>query len=186
MSGDIITLKQNNATGTDIPFDATIYDHTFGYDLRAEPHYYQPDERAERDGVPRSRGGLFSGTLHLPAVPQIPLPPSPSRWTRPLPTVSSIAYTDAASGGSTLTSTTGGDEIYTTVTFSEPVWETVSDSIGFPHIVYRVGAVGAETRYDIVADTATLASGDCQETGTEANDKKVYTCRYDTIWCAER
>ena len=119
--------------------------------------------------------------FRTPAVPTAAKPrPSPFRWTPQTPTISSTAYYSEAAGTNTLSSTTGADEIYTIVTFSEKQRETVSDTIGLPRIAYRIGSTGTETEYDIIASDGTLASGDCQETGTNTNDGKIYTCRYDT------
>ena len=44
--------------------------------------------------------------------------------------------------------------------------------------VYAYQFGGTEYQYDIIADDGTLATGDCQETGTGNSDGKVYTCLY--------
>ena len=68
-----------------------------------------------------------------------------------------------------------GHDIYTRVTFSEPVGHTAGNGAGArPEIHYTVGAT--KTQYDIVANSATLASGDCKPGA--ATPASVYVCYY--------
>ena len=93
------------------------------------------------------------------------------------PTVSSAAYYSDAATSKALTGTVkGGTPIYTKVTFSEKVTHTAGNGASArPEINYSVG--GSSTQYDIVANTATLASGDCKPGAAPL--ASVYVCRYD-------
>ena len=104
--------------------------------------------------------------------------PTRASWVKEtvVPTISSVAYKDAASGGNTLSSVAGSDAIYSVLSFSETLAETAGDgSAARPKIVYRIGSSGTETQYDIIT-SGSLASGDC----IADSDNDVYTCRYDT------
>ena len=92
------------------------------------------------------------------------------------PTVSSAAYYSDAALSASLTGTVkSGNDVYTKVTFSEKVGHTVGDGDSArPEINYTVGST--ETQYDVVANTATLASGDCQPSA--APPASVYVCYY--------
>ena len=95
------------------------------------------------------------------------------------PSVSSVSYVDRFSGGSALSTATGRDDIYTVVVFSEKVAERVgSGDLALPKIAHRTGSGGSESVYRVVASGATLASGECKETGTGSDDGKRYTCYY--------
>ena len=98
------------------------------------------------------------------------------------PTVTSVVYKDAATGGNDLTAVTGANkDIYSIISFSEELAEhEATDSTARPVIVHRVGSGGTEVQYDIVSHSATLQTGDCSAPGTGANKNKVYTCRYTT------
>ena len=95
------------------------------------------------------------------------------------PTVSSITYNDTADGtGNTLTNLPLTGTVYSIVTFSEPITQTVAnDSTAEPGIWYKTSASAAEVQYDIIA-SGTLSSGDCKNIGTNANTNKIYSCRY--------
>ena len=106
------------------------------------------------------------------------LTPTHAGWVKETvaPTVASVAYKDAASGGNTLSSVVGSDAIYSVLSFSEALGETAGDgSAARPKLVYRIGSSGTETQYDIIT-SGSLASGDC----IADSDNDVYTCRYDT------
>ena len=92
------------------------------------------------------------------------------------PTVSSVAYYSDASTSTSLSGTAkGGSDVYTKVTFSEKVKHTANDGTSArPEINYTVG--NTSTQYDIVANTATLASGDCKPTAAPLTT--TYVCRY--------
>ena len=94
------------------------------------------------------------------------------------PTVSSAAYySDAATTTSLSGTVKSGNDIYTKVTFSEKVGHTAGDGDGArPEINYAVGS-GTATQYDIVANTATLASGDCKPSATPP--ATMYVCYYE-------
>ena len=53
-----------------------------------------------------------------------------------------------------------------------------TDNTARPKIVYKTGSAATETQYHIVSPTNTLDSGECHETGTGVDDKKIYTCKY--------
>ena len=93
------------------------------------------------------------------------------------PTVSSAAYYSDAAASTSLSGTVkGGSDVYTKVTFSENVGHTAGTGASArPEINYKVGS-GSDVQYDIVANTATLASGDCKP--TSAAPASVYLCRY--------
>ena len=93
------------------------------------------------------------------------------------PTVSSAAYYSDANASTSLSGTVkGGSDVYTKVTFSENVGHTASTGASArPEINYKIGS-GSDVQYDIVANTATLASGECKP--TSAAPAKVYLCRY--------
>ena len=68
-----------------------------------------------------------------------------------------------------------GADVYTKVTFSEDVTHTAGDGAAArPHLSYRIA--GVATRYDIVAPSAALASGDCRPAHATRTD--VYACRH--------
>ena len=81
------------------------------------------------------------------------------------PTVTSAAYySDAAASTSLAGTVKGGSDVYTKVTFSENVGHTASTGASArPEINYKIGS-GSDVQYDIVANTATLASGECKPT----------------------
>ena len=71
-----------------------------------------------------------------------------------------------------------GEDIYMKVSFSENVRHTAdTDADARPEIAYKIGSA-AEQQFDIVADTATLKSGECQPDAAPPAD--VYECRYTT------
>ena len=93
------------------------------------------------------------------------------------PTVT-LAYQNQPSGGSAITSVVPGSDIYTVVSFSEPVQEVVHDGAAArPGIFYQAQNSGsvtvAEAQYDIIM-SGSLASGDCKATTA----RRVYVCRY--------
>ena len=92
------------------------------------------------------------------------------------PTVNGAAYYSDAGTSSPLSGTVkSGNDIYTKVTFIETVGHTASDGArARPEINYTVGST--QTQYDIVANNATLASGDCKPRG--APPANVYVCYY--------
>ena len=94
------------------------------------------------------------------------------------PTVTSAAYYSDANTSTSLSGTVKHPtKVYTKVTLSEKVTHTEGDGTeARPEILYTVGSTD-DTRYDIVANTATLASGDCKP--TTAPPASVYVCRYD-------
>ena len=96
-----------------------------------------------------------------------------------LPTVSSSNtgyYSDSALGTELSGSVKSGTDIYTKVSFSEVIGETVAnDNTARPVISYSLA--GTDTQYDIIA-SGSPASGDCVESGSGASDNKQYTCRY--------
>ena len=93
------------------------------------------------------------------------------------PTVSSAAYySDAATSIALSGTVKSGNDVYTKVTFSETVGHTAGDGAGArPEINYTIGS-GSDVQYHIVANTATLASGDCKP--GSAPPASVYVCRY--------
>ena len=181
--GSIITLKQNNAAGTDISFTASISDNVY-------------NESNGQNYITINPTSALSGTVYLAIAPHRTMSGDNSYTCysstdkinksvtfavdQTAPTVSSVNYYKDEAGTNTLTTVGGVDEVYSVVTFSDRMREVVSDTVGLPRIAYKIGSTGTEVEYDIVASTATLASGDCKETGTGSNDKKVYTCRLDT------
>ena len=94
------------------------------------------------------------------------------------PTVTSSAtgyYTTSALATELSGTVKTGTDIYTKVTFSEAVGNTVADdSTARPVISYALA--GTDTQ-DIIA-SGSPASGDCVESGSGATDNKQYTCRY--------
>ena len=105
--------------------------------------------------------------------------PTRASWVKETvkPTVTAVAYKDAATGGNDISAISSADEIYSVLSFSEPLAETAGDgSAARPKIVYRIGSSGTETQYDIIT-TGSLASGDCKAN----SDNSVYTCWYDGV-----
>ena len=105
--------------------------------------------------------------------------PTRASWVKETvkPTITAVAYKDAATGGNDISAISSADEIYSVISFSEPLAETAGDgSAARPKIVYRIGSSGTETQYDIIA-TGSLASGDCKAN----SDNSVYTCWYDGV-----
>ena len=95
------------------------------------------------------------------------------------PTVTAASsgyFSDAALSDSLGGPVKGGTDIYVKVVFSENVGQTLgSGSSARPEIKYKIGKA-AEQQFGIVANTATLASGQCQpDTATPAD---VYECLY--------
>ena len=125
-----------------------------------------PDADGEDLTITATATGATSGTRTVAYDP-----------TAPTVASGSTGYYASSSLGTALTgSVKTGTEIYTKVTFSEVVGETVAnDSTARPVISYSLG--GTDTQYDIIA-SGTPASGDCVESGSGASDGKQYTCRY--------
>ena len=99
------------------------------------------------------------------------------------PTVSSVVYS-ASDGGASVDSVVEGSAVYTKVVFSEKVGSVTGDgATARPAIKAKAQRNSSDTitefQYDIIA-SGDLASGDCKETGTGANDGKVYSCMYTT------
>ena len=97
------------------------------------------------------------------------------------PTVSTTAsgyYSDAALTTALTGTQAGGTNVYTKVKFSENVAHTENDgATARPEIFYKIGT-GTATQFDIVADSETLASGDCKR--KSASDFNEYHCLYTT------
>ncbi len=93
------------------------------------------------------------------------------------PTVSSAAYYSDADTSTALSGTVkSGNDVYTKVTFNEKVTHTAGNGASArPEINYKVGN-GSAVQYDIVANTATLETGDCKPSTAPA--ASVYVCRY--------
>ena len=105
------------------------------------------------------------------------------RYDSVAPTVSSRTYS-ATSGGASVDSVIEGSDLFTKITFSEAVSGVTSDTnTARPAIKSKAQRNNADSitefQYDTIA-TGTLASEDCQETGTGSNDKKIYSCQYTT------
>ena len=99
------------------------------------------------------------------------------------PTVTSVVYKDAETGGSDLTAITGANKsIYSIITFSEELDEhEASGAIARPVIMHQIGSTGTAVQYDIITHLATLQTGDCKAPGPgSADESKVYTCMYTT------
>ena len=93
------------------------------------------------------------------------------------PTVT-VAYRNQPTGGSALTSVPPGSDIYTVMSFSEPVRKVAADdTTARPVLYYQAKNAGsvtvAEAQYDIIL-SGSLASGDCMADRTG----RIYTCRY--------
>ena len=93
------------------------------------------------------------------------------------PTLTEDFYSDATASSALTAGSTlkGGDDIYTQITFSEPVkYVASSTATARPQISFRV--VSTTTQYAIVAQNAILTSGQCKpRTGRHAT---VYRCYY--------
>ena len=100
--------------------------------------------------------------------------------TAPTVTSGSTKYYSDAALSTELTNGSlrkGAENIYTKVVFSENMANTNNNgATARPSLWYTIGS--SETQYDIVAHTATLASGECQ--AKSASDTSEYTCRYTT------
>ena len=100
------------------------------------------------------------------------------------PLISGIEYSTTA-GGAAMTAIRPGSTVYATITFSEVVKRFNNNGVSARPSIKAKAMKGttatiAEFQYDIVPDNADLRSEDCQETGTGADDGKVYTCRLTT------
>ena len=86
------------------------------------------------------------------------------------------AFTNALTGN-----VKGNFDIYTKITFSEDVAQTVSDlATARPQISYgiKIGSNTTTTQYHIIAASGTLGSGDCKS--THATQTREYVCKYTT------
>ncbi len=99
--------------------------------------------------------------------------------TVPTVTADSSGYYEEAALTTVLTGPVQANkDIYVKVTFSENVGHFVSNGASArPALLYKIGAA-PEQQFHIVADTATLASGDCQPDAAPPAD--VYVCLYRT------
>ncbi len=97
------------------------------------------------------------------------------------PTVTASAtgyYSDAALSTASAGTQSSGANIYTKVTFSEDMYHVKSDAAAArPALSYRIGS--NDTRYDILDNSDTLASGDCKP--NHATNTNVYVCRYTVV-----
>ncbi len=96
--------------------------------------------------------------------------------TRPTVTAGSTGYYSDAAAATALTGPQkAGVDIYTKVTFSEDMNHVKSNGAAArPEIFHRIGST--DTRYDILNNADTLASGDCKPEDATSTD--VYICRY--------
>ncbi len=124
-----------------------------------------------------SGGGYDGVTTATVAVRLI----DPADGTPPTVTAASSGYYGTYSNGTVSNALTGpvkaSTDIYTKITFSEDVTHVASDlAAARPHISY--GIAGTATQYHIVANSATLATGDCKP--NHATNTNVYICLYTT------
>ena len=95
------------------------------------------------------------------------------------PTVTAAYYSDSAASKSLSGTVKGGRYIYTKVTFSEDMAHVAaSDATARPALGYSK-AGGTATPFAIVANSATLANGQCQPDAAPPAD--VYLCRYRVL-----
>ena len=99
------------------------------------------------------------------------------------PTVSSRVYS-ATAGGAAVENVLEGSDVFVKLTFSEAVnGVAANNATARPAIKSKAQRNNADTitefQYDVIA-SGTPASGDCTQTGTGGNDKKIYSCRYTT------
>ena len=95
------------------------------------------------------------------------------------PTVTAAYYSDSAASQSLTGTVKGGNYIYTKVTFSEDMAHVAgSDASARPAIGYKK-AGGTATPFAIIANTATLANGQCQPDAAPPAD--IYLCRYRVL-----
>ena len=96
-----------------------------------------------------------------------------------VPTVTAASsgyYSNAGLTTSLSGSVNAGDDIYTKVAFSEDVDHVAGTTASArPEIRYKIGEA-AEKQFHVVADTKTLASGECRPDALQPAD--VYECRY--------
>ena len=98
--------------------------------------------------------------------------------TKPSVTAASTGYYDSAALNTPLTGPVkAATDIYMKVTFSENLAHTTNDSPnGRPAMGYQIGTAAGS--FDIVANTANLATGDCRPDAAPPAD--VYQCLYTT------
>ncbi|MYG25973.1 MAG: hypothetical protein F4213_08100, partial [Boseongicola sp. SB0677_bin_26] len=101
---------------------------------------------------------------------------APADNTAPTVTSGSTGYYSDAAATMTLTGPLkAGATIYTKVTFSEDMKHVKGDGTDArPELFHRIGST--DTRYDILDNGETLASGDCQP--IHSSNTNVYVCLY--------
>ncbi len=172
--GTLIELKEDNDTGSDIDFAATI--NAANTVVTVNPD----DDLSDGDVYIEVGSGFYdtAGNQGSTANATFTVDTTPPTVTA----TSSGYYQDAALSTALPDSVKASTDIYVKVTFSEHVGHTVSDlAAARPEIFYQIVG-GTETQFHIVAATATLASGDCQP--NHATNRNVYKCLYTTTTLA--
>ena len=141
---------------------------------------YRLGSRRSTDSAPLSALTGSTGIFNLPLYALSPVLTvaggTTTDTTRPTVTAGSTGYySDAALSNALTAPQKAGANIYTKVTFSEDMKHVASNAAtARPELFHRIGRT--DTRYDIVAPGATLASGDCKPNHTTRTN--VYVCRY--------
>ena len=168
----LVTLKKGTLSGDDIDFSARVT--TSGVNANKVITIDPSSDLDDGDVYVEVSSAFYDYSLNQGAKTTATF--TVASDTTP-PTVSSAAYYSDAALSATLTGTVkGGSDVYTKVTFSETMDHTAGDGAGArPEINYTVGS-GSSVQYHIVANTATLASGDCKPSA--APPASVYVCYY--------
>ena len=162
---DIITLKEDDNSGTAIANDVTIS----GNVVTINP----TNDLAEGDVYVALSNGWYYGAN--PTKTQGTAENITFTVDTTDPTISSIAYRATEAGTENFTNAGLTDSFYSIVSFSEELTKVESDGgTARPKIVYKTNSSASEEQYDIVAAGSTLASGDCKPNSTGT----VYSCMY--------